>query len=667
MAYRRCKNQLLNWLDGTGDLPTEYNATAAKEAMVLALRQLRQAAQRVEQPSAGEREAVAVFHSLNRITGLQDWALFMDPDDDRMIVLEDNWSNRIHKANLQLAHGRFPVLLNALSQTHPDATWRGACEYFVKHLRALRQGNEAMDKLSQRHDRRLRREADARTVEGVEFSAEEMAAFPEWLRDSIRQEARRSGRPSNWLAHGDANLTEAISYLDDERSREVAWVHTQVETNSADEIKALLAGRRKQCVRGSSFAEQALEQHAESSPGFVRRVLHGMLHKLAPIQREETAAYQALADRRFGGVDAEAPWNRHLLQVEAASSVDGKEMRDDLFPVGTTVRTVVPEVLAAVGWEAHAVRDNPKGLIGFDCVRPDGYPVRLWVRPGLRDAERFTDNDGICITLGQPWDASPEGMTTAINLYVPSTSAGLTPDKITNLVHELGHMVHLMTLPGKSMLEDMVFPSDLIELPSQLLERYVTPERLAAWVRPNASPVYRTVQFWKKEGAPALAVNLLPQVIGDTIQASLDLDLHSKGAPSLNRTYNHLRGMAGLPPGDPRAMEKNTAIMWQADYASRSYVYLWGKLIIERLLPENASASSVAKCYRELISEVTSQAVLPADVRRRWKAWRGETLRQSVAQGAKLTVERTEHRVRQLLSLNPLLRPPSLRQRRVSP
>lgn len=663
----RCTLALTQWCADRGPLPSVYSASAAKACFTQLARNCRLAIEAVEKPTADRADTLNLFKAQEKQVSFTEWAVFMDPDDERVSVLNGVWNNRIGQLANRLAQGSFPRTLKKLVAHETDPSLRAAMRYTLNDLQGRKRGQSVTQLVHDQYLARLHRE-EATFPQGVDFTEEEMAELPAYIRRGIAQESARSGWDPRWLPRGHPDLVPIMGFLNDEKAREVTWVQSQPNTSQPEELKALLSSRRKECRKGSFFAQQALSEHAEPNPVFVQRVLHGALGGLAAAQTRRLAAFQVAANRDHGGIDVAKPWNAQVVFNAAYSAVpDAFPLRDDLFPVLPTLHKVVPEIIRAIGWQCDRLEDAQSGAVGFDCTRPDGHQVRLWVRPFLRSSDRFEDYGGLFTTMGQAWNGYQDKLTCAIDLYMPEDSTGFDPVKLTQLAHEIGHMAHYMSMPANGVFGELVFPSDLVEFPSQLLERYVTPERLAAWVRPTATAHYRTAVYWKNIEPLASQIDVLEEAVSDALSASLDLDMHLPGHRSIDATHNHLRAMVGMNAADPRTTEHRGAIMWKSDYAARNYIYLWGKLLIEQVLPTNATAASVARCYREFIAHVGSKTVVPVEVRQCWKGWQGETLRQSITQGMKKWTHRLTEQNDRVLATNPVLREAPARRRRMNP
>jgi hypothetical protein len=665
--HDRCKAALLAWAQGRGSLPTVYSASAARAVFIVLASNHQQAVEHLEQPQVSSEDAKNLFKAQERLEALMAWGPFMDPDDTRSTVLDDAWTLRFNKLMDRLSHGPAQANLRSLLADQPAGSLQEAMAFTVRDL-AARQEKDYSAVVAARHQTRLRR-AENLYPEGVGFSDAELAGLPEYFKQSIDEERERGGWESNWLPKGHPLLESMVGLFPDEASRETIWVQTQADTSRPEELQRLLVSRHRQCPSGStSFAEQALSDHAEPDPAVVQKVLHGVIENLAPALARRAAAFQRIADRDFNGLSASKPWNQAaVLSAMYGAVPDSFPPREDLFPIPATLNRVVPDIFHAIGWTCAPAKLLEGGVFAFECARPDGQAICLLVRPALRDSDRFVDAGGMSSNLDHTWNAGEGALTGTIDLYIPADILHFTPEKLVHLAHEMGHILHKMSMPADAFYGDALFPADLIEFPSQLLERYVTADRLAAWVRPNASAHYRSATYWKSVEPAAAQIYQMEEALAEAVGASLDLDMHLPGASTIDATHNALRARAGLPPADRRTTEHRAAFMWQNDYAARGYTYLWSRLLIDRLLSENTRAETVAQCFKSFLAQVGSQAVQAPAVRRCWKQWQGETLQQSVTAGATQWVERLTVQSDTALALNPLSREVPARRRRMTP
>lgn len=656
MSYRHCKKQLLAWLDGQGHLPGIYSNQAALETSQLTFRRLRQAVRELETTDDIEAQLATVLRAKDKLYVLMEWSSFMDNDLNRQRTNQNHWDVKLLRLIQYMVDSPLMPVLKHQAHTHEDPAWQRALAFVHQELMGSKRVKDERHQLNTQRDRRQERANVQRGKKGITFTDEEVKVFPNAIKATMKEGQQTHRWKANWLPHNHADLYSAMSYLSNERTREVAWECMQFEFTNQDEFQAVMRQRRDQTRAYPSFAHATMRDHVEPRPEMMEKLLHGMLRQLAPAYRQFWTALQEIADQKHGGVDAGRPWNTSFLMTRLFNVIeDTAEGREDLFPVEPTLRKVLHEVLPAVGWTCREVATNVAGVYQFQCENEQGRELSLWVRPHARPDDWSMEGEAQCISLGLPWE-SHNHPSCAISLCLDPATTSFTPLKIVHLAHEVGHMVHFMSMSDQAPLCDQVFPQDLIELPSQLLEHYVTPERLAAWVRPTASEVYRTEAYWKEAMSPKRDPWTLDAFVTEVFHGALDLGLHQDGRHTFERQNATLREWMGAPERDPRDQVDNMALVWDDEYAGRQAIYMWGKVLIERMLPKQAAASTVARQYRQFMEVIGAPAAGPREVRAAWKAWKEETMYQSAMEGAKALCEKHAEFSQAMLDHNPLLK-----------
>lgn len=642
--------QLMRWILGQDALPEVYEARAAKDAMATLVSHGKRLL-RTPKPQWGD--LLQVFDMFSRINGLEEWLSMMDPKDSRVEALLRLWGKSENLLYRMFERGPMGDALRHWARHPPSPLWALPLRSWVEGLNEMKKGGFDETRLALRHEHRIEGDLESPQA-GVHLSEEEWEGLSEDLRAQI-EEARSAHRDwdSHWLPFRHPLLIDVLPHLAEESAREVVWAASQDLGTSPSELRQLLAYRKGTCRRGQTLTEQQLSGHAEPRLPFVRRVLLSTLSALAAANQEQQVLLETHMSRLETSGDPCKPWNSQVVRSDMAARLTKEVVvRDDLFPMVPTLRQVVPEILSAIGWSC--LPDPSAGsaqLLGFTAQSPDGRPIKLWVRPYVRPHDANSDMAGFATTLDQVWPRSDHVLSTGLSLCMPSTQTHLGPADLVHLAHELGHLAHFMEMPGRVSGEQHLFPSDLLEFPSQLLERYVTPERLAAWVRKSASETYKDPAYWRRVQAPELDPWRLDATSRDLAVSCLDFQMNAGGRLRFNQTYNEFLAMAGLPPADARSTEHHLGVVWDGNYAARHYVYTWGKFLIARVLPTGASAPTVARVFRGFMDHVGCNAVTPAQVRKAWRAWRQESLSQSVTEGSQAWAQEEVSRAHRLARL----------------
>lgn len=628
------RSQLIRWTFGQDALPDTYDVRAAKDAMAVIVSRCRRL---LRLPDPTWEEGLQAFDLIARVDSLTEWVSMNDPKESRVTALAKLWGKSEVALYRQLSRGPMRTALRRWAKHPPSAGWHEALVSWEQSLDERENGGVAESYMADRRFRRVMRDLDHPRM-GVDFSDKEWGEIPAAFRADIEQAYRTTpGWNKHWLPYRHPLLIDLIPHFSDEQSREMVWCASQDLGARPGDLRQLLAYRKGACRRGETVADRQLSTHAEPRSTFVRRTLLRVLSSLALSNQEQQALWQRRADNMLVAVDATKPWNAIIVCADAASDLgEVLPSRSDLFPIVPTVLQAVPEILTAVGWTCSSASVPSSDRVVFEAQRADGHPVSIVVRPWARHDDAGVDRAAYTVTLSQSWPAVDHATSAGLSLCLPAGRTCLTREDLVNLAHELGHLVHFQEMPGRVSGEQQLFPADMLEFPSQLLERYVTPDRLAAWVRKTAAAGYKEADYWLQTLAPDRDPWRLSFLTQDLVASCLDFQAHSGGRLRFEQEHAHLRHLAGLPPADPRATDHHLGVVWDSDYAARRYVYAWGQFLIARILPAAASATTVARTYRGFLDHVGREAVTAHQVRRAWRVWTDESLAASVAAGSQI-------------------------------
>jgi peptidyl-dipeptidase Dcp len=337
--------------------------------------------------------------------------------------------------------------------------------------------------------------ADEEQVATVLSKESDLAGLPDSLRAAARAEGVARGLDGQWvIANTRSSVEPFLTYSEQRDLRERVWRafvmrgdHPGARDNKPLITEILqLRAERAQLLGYATHAHWRLENSMAGTPERAMELLEAVWKPALARVREEVRDMQSIADQEGAGIQIE-PWDYRyyaekvrkarydLDENEVKPYLQLDQLRDGMFWVagelfGLTFRPVTnvpvyhPDVRV---WEVRRV-DQPVGLFYFDPYARAGKRSGAWMS-AYRSQERFDDTITSFVSNNSNFLKAAPGEPVLISWT----------DAVT-LFHEFGHALHgLCSDVNYPSLSGTRVPRDYVELPSQLLERWLaTPELL---------------------------------------------------------------------------------------------------------------------------------------------------------------------------------------------
>jgi peptidyl-dipeptidase Dcp len=430
------------------------------------------------------------------------WVMFSACSSPKMRKLEARLNPLLAANAVEL--GQDPLLFEKLKLVHAERHTLGPQQRRVveKHYRGMVQSGVGLadaqkaeflaltKKLSARttaFSNKQKAEAKAKTI----FLAEaDLDGLPERLRKELQEAAKQEKRPGEYavLFNYDA-VGEFLTYSTRRELRQQVWEKWSSRNNSNDafdtnkDILQIVPLRQKlaQLLGYASHADMVTETRAAKTPKGAIEFQAAMVPDAVAAYRAEKQALEEFAKAQ-GHTDKIEPWDfayYSRLHEEQAIGLTDEQLRPYLNK--DNVRATMFAIAQGLGglsfvernlpanhpdaqvWEVFDRKKKPIGLyIADDFARSGEKEPGAWAG-GIRDFDGISGELPIIFNLLSL--ARPE----------PGQSALLSLDGATTIAHEFGHALN--GLLARSQLPSLswgTMPWDVVELPSQLMERFFT-------------------------------------------------------------------------------------------------------------------------------------------------------------------------------------------------
>jgi peptidyl-dipeptidase Dcp len=338
--------------------------------------------------------------------------------------------------------------------------------------------------------------ADEEQFATVLSEESDLAGLSETLRAAARAEALSRGLKEQWvIANTRSSVEPFLTYSDRRDLRERVWRDfiTRGDHPGDRDNKPLiteilqLRAERAQLLGYPTHAHWRLENTMAATPERAMELMDAVWSPALARVREEVRDMQAIADQDGMGIQIE-PWDyRYYAEKvrKARYDLDENEftpylqldqLREGMFWVAGELFSLTFRPVADVPvyhpdvrvWEVRAA-DQPVGLFYFDPYARPGKRSGAWMS-AYRSQERFDRPITSLVSNNSNFLKAPPGEPVLISWRDAET-----------LFHEFGHALHgLSSDVNYPSLSGTRVPRDYVELPSQLLERWLaTPELLA--------------------------------------------------------------------------------------------------------------------------------------------------------------------------------------------
>lgn len=344
-------------------------------------------------------------------------------------------------------------------------------------------------------------------------------------------------------------------------------------------VKEMLALRQKkaQLLGFDTYAAFALQGNMAEKPEHVEKLLHDVWGGMSQKAREEFAVVKAVAHE--DGVENLEPWDIDYYFHKAKTSIYAFQ-DDELKPYLAFDK--VERLALDAAQKLFDLTIEPIDAPSYDpscstyVVKRHGvvvgglitdYQMREGKGPGAWMNSMFLQN--------QLFDQKPVVINVG-SFYTTDPSTPLTLGDASTVFHELGHALH-------GLLSNVVYPSqsgtnvvrDFVELPSQLLENWITTKQgllLAGVPEPLAQKVVQSESF----GKGLEKMHFLQSAFFDYYVHTWNLDPNAPVAEWRARIMDHIQADPWMEPW--HEIER-FAHIWGGGYESGYYSYLWAEVI----------------------------------------------------------------------------------------
>jgi len=327
----------------------------------------------------------------------------------------------------------------------------------------------------------------------------DIEGLPESLVRSAEMVAKESGREGKWAFT--TQRPSIFPFLQYSKNRELrhelynAYINRGNNGNEYDNNKVLaeivsLRARRAKLLGYKTHADFVLEPRMAKNPDNVLNLLNDLWEKSIPVARQEVVDMQAIINREGGKFKLEpSDWWYYAEKLRKAKyDLDDTELRpyfrlenvrdgaflcaNRLFGITFTPINGIPlPHPEAQAFEVREADNSHLGVLYMDFHPREGKRQGAWCGT-YRSHHIF---DGKIVT---PVVTVVCNFTRAAG----DTPALLSMDEVNTIFHEFGHA--LASLMNKNTYNTSFVAWDFVELPSQLMEHWVTePEVLNIYAR----------------------------------------------------------------------------------------------------------------------------------------------------------------------------------------
>ncbi len=362
----------------------------------------------------------------------------------------------------------------------------------------LRQINERLSELQVKFGENLLAETNAFKL--VIDKEEDLAGLPENVISAAAETAAANGMEGKWVfTVQKPSMIPFLQYSEKRDLREKLYRgyfmrgNNDNEHDNKDIVKEIvnLRVKRAHLLGYATHADYVLERAMAKNPATVFNFMRQVWDAALPVAKQEAAAQQELIDREGGNFKlASWDWWYYTEKIKKEKfDLDDEMVRPylvlanvqqgmfdvahKLYGISFTKRTDIPTYHPEA--EVFEVTDKDGSHLGVlytDWFPREGKRVGAWTT-GFRDAQ-YRDGKKITPVVSVVGNFSrPTGDKPAL----------LTFEEASTMFHEFGHALH-------SLFNDVPYPGlnsvprDFVELPSQIMEHWVTePEVLAMYAK----------------------------------------------------------------------------------------------------------------------------------------------------------------------------------------
>ncbi len=418
--------------------------------------------------------------------------------------------------------------------------------------------------------------------------------------DNLQRLAQAQGYEGYLLTLAPAIYNEVMAYCKSSRIREAMFAGMRnvaaegSEFDNVDVIKRLIQLRTEQAqlLGYASYADWILRRRMVGSLANLRAFYDELLAETRPRALAEEKEFQAFVQAQFGQQNIN-PWDREYYQrrfIAQSLQLDAQKIKqhftlqrslDVLFALIHrlyNITLVVRSDLPAPHQDASVieVRNRDGRTLSFVYFYP-------FSRDGLKSAGAWMS------TISTQ---NPSLITIHLNLQKPTDDAPtlMSPDDVVTLFHEFGHGLHgiLSRARYHSQFGTKVV-RDAVELPSQLLERYVFVPSVLGELAYHA-------QTGEHLGADDMAKIIRERQFRSAIKSMrqirfglLDMAWHSGEIPLPNESLRDyeiriLKDVNLYEESDGLLISPTFSHIFYGGYASGYYTYKWSDRLVDKVM-----------------------------------------------------------------------------------
>ena len=648
----RTKNRYLLWLEKGATPPVRGSMAKAKEAAAELAAEILRAKRCLVKPHATwahwERFCLGVKR-LNSLLGLVQCQASISrrltPEKAQAWEMEwDRWKNRVI-APMTQGHWRNHLLVLA----HHEGT-----DVALRDVRAFMEynGPDTADVLLLQKQKLQQEKRDKDYVKdrlvrgGVHADALPGGVTREWAKKAKAAGAARGNVPYLFLPFT-AESAAALVAAEQADFRRLLWLedaHAPVPTLAVEKRRATRQALAE-AENHAHFADHMLRDQAiYPQPEKLIHALRQARKRLRPEAMRLRKIMRDYTNARFPDMDpaTEQPWDRQLVITEGNPLYQWCDTQL-IFPWRETALKIFSELLPACGWTYSQPPvisgEGTWSAIHFQIERQsDGRKAHLFYspfRPHQAGNSEYSAGEAFLFHTGwTPQNQVEDVACLWINQALDPDTQAYNQEELRVVCHEIGHALHYFSLPYASFTEAWIVPSDLMEIPSHLLELYPRdPAVLARWASRKGPPAARRARFWKNK--LALAADVLFEHQNSLRSAEADLRLCLAPGESLRSICQDLYAGDGLPFLEEDGSWRRLFI-WEESYACQDYTQCLPPGIVRRLVTltdrGTVNADHIAATYNSLLTEVLETGITADQAARNWKQWTGETFATTIHQ-----------------------------------
>lgn len=428
-----------------------------------------------------------------------------------------------------------------------------------------------------------------------------LAGIPRAARQRMARRAWEMNRPWEWaIGFSGADYSTVLHTAADRSLRERLYRDYAARCSSGDandnrQLAADILNLRLERARllgRATYADLAIEGNMAAGPEQARDLMDRLLRAAVDKAQTETDELEALARREQGPEFVLEPWDflyyrlrlrqerfgndldqvsRYLLLDNVCEGVF--RVAERLYGIRLVRRRDIPVSHPDVWtFEAKDRDGSTLGVVYLDCFARKGKRSGAWTSRLRPYALTEQGEELPLVTVSCNFTRAPKGRTQTLSL-----------PQVRVLFHEFGHALALLLARGPYPQVTGNYPTDMGELPSQLMEHWASePKSLKSYARhyQSGKPIpYALIDRIHEEQSFQQGARLASSYT----LALLDLELHGITEPvtadEVNAVADTLRARYGIPRSAPLTDPTVFNHIFSGRYAAEYYAYAWASVL----------------------------------------------------------------------------------------